>query len=220
MDAEEEITGPPTQASSSTPKLIAPNLPTMSFSLSDPDFALILNGINQSPVATPGEKQADPVVPAPTVDTTSNINTVPAPTSRNEIDLDDTPPASPTTTDIPVSRSPPASVSSHFRSTASRDTSPGKTRLSPNTFSAPILRTRQPSAESTQSIPGRLGPDSAFSEVVGMVADAKHGNREKVEVDVKVLSGVVAEIEELKDVISGLRNKYTGAKVSTSFFGM
>lgn len=53
-----------------------------------------------------------------------------------------------------------------------------------------------------------------------MVADAKHGNREKVEVDVKVLSGVVAEIEELKDVISGLRNKYTGAKVSTSFFGM
>jgi hypothetical protein len=53
--------------------------------------------------------------------------------------------------------------------------------------------------------------------VVGVVADAKQGSRERVEVDVRLLSGIVAEVEELKEVIAGLRNKYTGAKVSFIF---
>lgn len=201
------------QASSSTPKLIAPDLPTMSFSLSDPDFALILNGINQSPKATLKEKapeqpaQAAPV-PAP--------NAPPASSSKPQIDLDDTPPGSPATD--PISRSPPISNSAFFRAADGSNTSPVRTRLSPGN-GAPTLRTRQPSAESTHSISGRLGPDSAFSEVVGLVADAKQGSKERVEVDVRLLSGIVAEVEELKEVISGLRNKYTGAKVSSVFTG-
>lgn len=46
-----------------------------------------------------------------------------------------------------------------------------------------------------------------------MIAEAKHTGKERVEVDVKTLSGIVGEVEELKEVIAGLRNKYTGAKV-------
>lgn len=209
--AGEEALG--AQSTSSTPQLVAPILPTMSFSLSDPDFALILNGIDQSPKSPAGGVISDQ---APTLSSaiTSSPSTVPAPNSKAEIDLDDTPPGSPMTDGAHSRSSPPVSNSQQFRSPHERETSPAKTRLSPTSYTAPTLRTRQASAESTHSISGRLGPDSSFSEVVGLVAEAKHGSKDKMEVDVKVLSGIVAEIEELKDVISGLRNKYTGAKVS------
>jgi hypothetical protein len=80
-----------------------------------------------------------------------------------------------------------------------------------------LLRTRQPSAESTRSIASKLGPDSAFATVVVLVANAKQAGQTDVQVDLGLLVGIVAEIENLKKVIAGLRNKYTGAKVCQLF---
>jgi hypothetical protein len=50
--------------------------------------------------------------------------------------------------------------------------------------------------------------------VVSIVAEAKHNGKEKVEVDLGLLSGIVGEVEELRDALSGLKSKYTGVKVS------
>ena len=51
-----------------------------------------------------------------------------------------------------------------------------------------------------------------------MVSTAKHGNQESVQVDLSLLSGIVGEMEDMKDMISGLKSKYTGAKVSVMSF--
>ncbi len=90
-----------------------------------------------------------------------------------------------------------------------------RTRLSPNdqTPTPQLLRTRQPSTESTTSVASKLGRDSAFAAIVEMVATNKHIGHDTIPVDLNLLSGIVAEVEDLKDVIAGLTNKYTGAKV-------
>ena len=62
----------------------------------------------------------------------------------------------------------------------------------------------------------RLGADSSFASIVDTVEAAKHGGQEVVQVDLAVLTGVVSEVEELKDAITALKNKYTGAKVSAT----
>jgi hypothetical protein len=46
------------------------------------------------------------------------------------------------------------------------------------------------------------------------VAGAKHAGEQTVSVDLSVLVGIVAEVEELKEFTTGLKSKYTGAKVS------
>ena len=97
--------------------------------------------------------------------------------------------------------------------------SPSRTRLSPND-QAPttqLLRTRQPSAESTTSVISKLGPDSAFGVIVEVLAAGKHEGQEAVPIDLNVLSGIVAEMEDLKHALTGLQNKYTGVKVRSKF---
>lgn len=208
-------------SSSSTPKLFAPDLPTMSFSLSDPDFAVILKGMDGLPKS-----------PEKTKATSTHANAEPQPVP--EVDLDDSPPTSPGTDAAPPfrsTRSPPGTFgaspgkirqesdggevggSSSGGVSQLRDYSPGRARLTPNSSQAPLLRTRQPSAESTHSLSGRLGPDSALSDIARLVAEAKHTGNDRVEVDVSVLSGVMVEMEDVREVLAGLRKKYTGVKV-------
>jgi hypothetical protein len=55
--------------------------------------------------------------------------------------------------------------------------------------------------------------------VVGVVAEAKHRGRERVEVDVSLLSGIIGEVEELRDALTGLKSKYTGVKVGAIYSG-
>jgi hypothetical protein len=146
-----------------TPKLGAPNLPTMSISLSDPDFASILNGIDNDPASPDSRITRSPQV------------------------------------------GPLASFPSHAHAHTHPSSSPSR-RLDP-----PLLRTRQASAESTTSV-ARFGADSAFAQIVAAVAEAKHTGKEKVEVDLSVLVGIVGEVEDVRETLLGLRDKYTGIK--------
>jgi predicted RNase H-like nuclease (RuvC/YqgF family) len=60
----------------------------------------------------------------------------------------------------------------------------------------------------------RLAAESSFAQAVEMIATAKHNGKESVPIDVALLNGLVLEMEDMKEIISALRNKYTGAKVS------
>lgn len=187
-------------ATGTTPRLHAPDLPPMSFSLSDPDFALILSNIDRSPKRT-GER-------------------IPIDGFHPTIEVEDSPPASPLG-DGGIIRSPAqvdilaaAKEETPNLRSRSRSRSPSRSRLSPNGSTPQLLRTRQPSAESTHSVTSRLGADSAFASIVEAVAGAKHAGEQTVSVDLSVLDGIVAEVEELKEFTTGLKSKYTGAKVS------
>ena len=189
--------------STSTPKIGAPALPTMSFSLSD-DFASMLGGIDGSGNSGAGIAGL-------------SINDKPL---HAEPDGDDSPPVSPLPDGVPnsMTRSPMVGSLSSIPGSSiggiHRNVSPSSSRdrLEPGP-TAPLLRSRQASAESTYSLSGRLGSDSSFGQIVGIVAEAKHKGKDKVEVDLGVLSGIIGEIEELKDALSGLKSKYTGVKV-------
>ena len=76
-----------------------------------------------------------------------------------------------------------------------------------------MLRTRQPSAESTTSVSSRLA-ETAFSNLVEVVATAKHTGQETIPVEVHLLNGVIGEMEDMKEMIASLKNKYMGVKVS------
>nr|XP_031860486.1 uncharacterized protein CI109_004097 [Kwoniella shandongensis]KAA5527558.1 hypothetical protein CI109_004097 [Kwoniella shandongensis] len=187
-----------------TPRLNAPDLPHMSFSLSDPDFALILNNIDQSPKKGEGSSQKP------------MTNGSKGPSGRATDGASG--PSSPTSplaaTSPSIARSPQMDMlSSAVEATEDTSRSPSRSRLSPNnSMTTPqMLRVRQPSAESTISVTSRWG-DGSFHSIVELVAGAKHREEETVQVDVTVLSGVIAEVEELRDAIAGLKNKYTGAK--------
>jgi hypothetical protein len=207
---------------SSTPRLNAPDLPPMSFSLSDPDFALILNNIDRSPVKanSPGQSAKS---------NRDSGKTIRHPQIDGGHTSSDSSPSSPTTAQMIQRQSPKIDSSiyppqpemiptgqSTSSLTPSDSRSPSRTRLSPHdSMSAPrLLRSRQPSAESTTSITSRLGPESAFGSIVELVAGAKFSGLEKVEVDMGVLVGVVGEVEDLKEALEGLKSKYTGIKVS------
>lgn len=181
----------------STPRLHAPDLPPMTFSLSDPDFAVILNNIDHSP------DKADRTPRIGTFDTNRSEKTSPSS------------PSSPRTSPS-LARSPQMeTLSTAVDETPATSRSPSRTRLSPGDSSTPHrLRVRQPSAESTTSVHSRaLGPDSAFAQILEVVAGARHGTQDSVQVSLGVLNGIVGEVEDLRDALSGMKNKYTGVKV-------
>ncbi|WRT70298.1 uncharacterized protein IL334_007296 [Kwoniella shivajii] len=222
-DIDTSTSGMPTRQTSnnqlsegalSTPRLNAPNLPPMSFSISDPDFAVILNNIDQSPKKTN--------------DLSSNANKSGESiiTVKPEGQDGDSEPSSPLSlegTSPALARSPHMDMLSSAADHASLASnsnelapsrSPSRSRLSPNdqAQTPQMLRIRQPSAESTMSVNSRYAGDGSFSTLVELVAAAKHKEEDKLEVDLSVLSGVIQEIEDLRDTITGLKSKYTGAK--------
>lgn len=188
----------------STPRLRAPDLPPMTFSLSDPDFAIILDNIDRSPVkgthSIPRSRDSSSTAKQDT-DGSSDVGSGPS------SPVNGTSPA--------LARSPQMDMLSCAVETES-SRSPSRTRLSPNDQmpTPQLLRTRQPSAESTTSVASKLGPGSAFATIVEMVAKGQHVGQDTVPVDLNVLSEMIAEMEDLKDIVTGLKNKYTGAKVS------
>ena len=180
-----------------TPRLIAPDLPAMSFSLSDPDFASILNDMDKtSPKDISGNTGPGGSMPKTSVSQSSFITKSPqmdqlasaAASDDNNISS-----ATPTPGGLPKSLS--------------------SARLGP----PHMLRTRQTSTESTSSIGARFNSESALYTLVELVASAKHANNDKVQVDLMLLANIVSETEDLRDQISGLRSKYTGAKVCRRF---
>ncbi|WWC71939.1 uncharacterized protein I206_105898 [Kwoniella pini CBS 10737] len=210
----------------STPRLNAPNLPPMSFSLSDPDFAVILNNIDQSPTKKDkiAHKSGESIVIVKAEDGSEepieDANAHSSPISTNDA------------TSPSIARSPQMDMLSSAAATTTNDAgagagmeqsgsleamsrSPSRLRLSPNdqVQTPQMLRIRQASADSTISINSRYGSgDGSFNTLVELVAGAKHRGEDKSEVDLSVLTGVIQEIEELRDTITGLKSKYTGAK--------
>lgn len=218
------------QRNGSTPRLVAPSLPAMSFSLSDPDFANILNSMDEPGAkagATGSSNKGSPV--------RMHESAEPA------ISLDESPPVSPALEGI--TRSPgsvdmlaSASAGSNERKgsldpinglmasgSRSRSHSASGARLASagNALPAPqFLRSRQQSAESVLSSTSRGDPNSAFGLLADIVAGAgasgtsAEGGERAVEVDVGILSRVLVEIGEMRQDMSDLRTKYSGAKVS------
>ena len=177
---------------------IPPNIPLappgMSFSLSDPDFAVILSNMIQSPERL----------------MTGKIATKPF-SSEDESDSGQSP---------AFSRSPLIGMLSNTIA-ASREPSADqlaepviidKDRLSP--MEAPGLRLRQLSAESTASLASRLGPESAFGALSDLLAttDDKQGS---TSVSTSLLKSVVVEVTDLKASLRELQRKYTSTKRSS-----
>lgn len=203
-----------------TPKLQTPTIRPMSFSLSDPDFAIILNQINQD-----GAKNGEDPLTQIAKSSATVRQDGPIEGTSNDAAPGSPKPALPhSVSSTTLARSPhmdqlSSAVDSDSTQRLSDSRSPSRTRLSPSSAGGPgstpqMLRTRQASAESTTSVGSRLA-ETAFSSLVEVVAQAKHTNQETVPVDVHLLNGVIAEMEDLKDLVSSLRHKYMGVKVST-----
>lgn len=162
----------------------------MSFSLSDPDFASILNDMDKTSPKDALSKVAGAAGhPKASSSQSSFITKSP---QMDQLASAAAPRDGETT--------PPATVNG-LPSSSSRLNLPQ------------LLRNRQTSAESTSSFVSRFNNDSALAALVEMVASAKHANNDKVQIDLMLLANVVSETEDLRDQISGLRSKYTGAKV-------
>jgi len=204
---------------SQTPKIQAPTIRPMSFSLSDPDFALILNQMDRESAGTSDDTHTakSSATVRPNADVT---NGDPAPPSPENV-------VSTSSSSSALARSP------HMEQLASAVETDGDSgqmsnsrsasgpRLSPSSAGGPgstpqLLRTRQPSAESTTSVNSRLAADSALSNITEILTTARHAGKESIQLDVSLLGGLVGEMEDMKEMIVALKNKYTGAKVSRS----
>lgn len=179
-----------------TPQLHAPDLPNMSFSLSDPDFAVILSNMDQSPRKIKTGEKVRPEV---------------------EIASGESAPSSPLVSSPSLARSPTLDMLSTIESdpqSRSQQGALGRSRLSPNDPSPHMLNRRQASADSSFSVRSRHG-DGSFEKLVELLAGAKFREEESVNVDVAVLSGIVKEVEDLREAMVGLKKRYTGAKRSS-----
>ena len=202
---------------SQTPKIEAPSLRSMNFSLSDPDFALILNQMDRDSAESHDEPKTanSSATVRPDVD---DINSESA--SSSPVNVVSASSSSPSLARSPHMDQLASAVDGEAMATSIPNSrSMSGTRLSPNSAgglgSTPqLLRTRQPSAESTNSVSSRLGGDSAFSTAVEILAAAKHAGKDSIILDTSLLSGMIGEMEEMKDSINALQNKYSGAKVS------
>lgn len=56
--------------------------------------------------------------------------------------------------------------------------------------------------------------DGSFEKLVELLVGVKFREEESVNVDVVVLSGIVKEVEDLREVMVGLKKRYIGVKVS------
>ncbi|WVQ84309.1 hypothetical protein IAT38_006461 [Cryptococcus sp. DSM 104549] len=201
------------QGAKRTPRLNAPDLPPMSFSLSDPDFAVILNNMDEQPESggSGGEQSAA---------TMSRMSVGSAATIRPVIDIpaeDDSAPSSPMGGTSPsLARSPTMDALAAESDPPSRSSS--RSRLSPNDpppyhpgHPHPGLARRQASADSAISVRSKFG-NGSFERIVEVVAEAEHKREENVTLGVAVLRGFMKEFEELNEKFGRLDSKYTGAK--------
>jgi hypothetical protein len=174
--------------SESTPRLVAPDLPPMSFSLSDPDFASILNDMDKT---SPNEAAAPATAPSASNSQNSFITKSPQmdhlASAAGETDP----------LDVNGSRPPPSRSSSAARLAAPQ-----------------MLQSRQTSTESINSGVSRFDPGSALQALVEVVAASKTAGNDKVQIDSMLLANIVSETEDLREQIAGLKSKYSGAKVS------
>ena len=160
----------------------------MNFSISDPDFASILNEMSKS--------SPDALEKAPSTSTSQNSF---------------------------ISKSPQMDSLASAAGEEDSDTGAGaggETRppvsqqSSTSRLAAPhMLSSRQVSMESINSHSSRFQPDTALHALAEHIATAKLASDDKVQIDTLLLGNIMAETEDLRDQVAGLKSKYSGAKV-------
>ncbi|KAL1412711.1 Rho-type gtpase-activating protein [Vanrija albida] len=192
------------------PRIDAPSLPTMSFSLSDPDFAVLLseteaNGKTPEKASPPKSNSKTQASPPREDSSTSSSPSIPTISDPEETPL--------SIKRQSMTRSPQMNLlSSAANGDAASSSSPLRSLLSPH--DQPIgTRRRRLSMESTMSF--RMEPDSAISTLKELIDNAKPGDDNHISVNLSLLADVVREHEAMRDAAGTLKQKYTGAKRSS-----
>jgi hypothetical protein len=176
-------------ADETTPRLTAPDLPPLTFSISDADFASILNDMDKT---SPGEAKGQTASgPSGSISQNSFI------TKSPQMDQLASVAGEADTLEVNGSRPPPSRSSSASRLAAPQ-----------------LLQSRQTSAESINSSASRFEAGSALHALAEHVAAAKSASNDKIQIDALLLANIVSETEDLRDQVAGLKSKYSGAKVS------
>lgn len=180
----------------SMPRISAPKLGNMSFSLSDPDFANLLQEMESS-----GKSAAEIVAAREARDK-----------AGSSVDSHGTGESSPSASPksgapVTISHSPPVPNGSDKLPSPFGLLSPSDSKLPP----AGTPR-RRPSVESAISV--RMDPDNAILMLKDLVASAAPDATE-VTVDISLLNDIIREHDSLREAALTLRNKYTGAKRSS-----
>lgn len=186
------------------PRISAPKLGNMSFSLSDPDFASLLQEMESS-----GKSAAEIVAvkearekAASSVD--SHASQAPSQAATGESSASASP-ESPAV--VTISHSPPVPNGSDKMPQQQGLLSPSDSKLPP----AGTPR-RRPSVESAISV--RMDPENAIIALKELVASAAP-DATGVSVDITLLNEIIREHDNLRDTATMLKNKYTGAKRSS-----
>lgn len=163
----------------------------MSFSLSDPDFASILNDMDKT---SPDDAKipGDGMTSGPSGSTSQNSFITKSP------QMDHLASAAGETDSLDVNGGNPQASRS---SSASRLAAPQ------------LLQSRQASGESINSSTSRFDAGSALHALAEHLAAAKSASNDKVQIDALLLANIVSETEDLRDQVAGLKSKYSGAKV-------
>jgi hypothetical protein len=171
-----------------TPRLTAPDLPSMNFSISDPDFAMILSEMDKSPTDTTAKAPSTSTSLNSFISKSSQMDSLASAAGEEELDAG-------------------AGAGGDTRPTASQQSSTAR-------LAAPqMLQSRQVSMESINSHGSRFQPDSALHALAEHIATAKLASDDKIQIDTLLLGNIMAETEDLRDQIAGLKSKYSGAKV-------
>lgn len=186
------------------PRIDAPALPPMSFSLSDPDFALLLNDIHVTP--RDGDKNKTP----------STGSTIKVDIAAAQLEADKAEPS--LSTSPSIQRSPQmstlsAAVNGEHSMLPPRIDSRG--RLYESKGDSPRLRSRQVSAESTSSTDLTTSAESVQPLLTALLSSAKGSGQSSIEIDISLLEGVVKELDDFSGLVQTLKVKYNGARRSS-----
>lgn len=188
-------------------------LPTMSFSLSDPDFAVLLKEMEASGKTPDGNKLgfAKDVAGAKTR-TDSEAESGTSVASDSEVD------AGPNASGLPRSSKTMDLLSTvaNGNGTGNGNTivsSSSRTLLSPNDQASTSTLRRRASKESMMSL--RVESDATFQALAESVSGMTPGEDGKVAIDHLMLTEAIREHQQLKDTLATLKAKYTGAKRSS-----
>lgn len=175
----------------------------MSFSLSDPDFAVLLKEMEatgKTPEALQGLQGKDlPSTPKPAPD--SEANSAASAASDSEVD-----------TSTNATGLPRSSKTMNLLSTVANG-GDADSLLSPNNQASTVTLRRRASKESIVSV--RVAPDSSFQALADSVSSLTPGEDGKVAVEHVLLLEAIREHQELKETLATLKAKYTGAKRSS-----
>lgn len=201
------------------PKIDAPTLPAMHFSLSDPDFAHLLRDSDGSPVkkGVPGQNDVGSAkatsyenaagASAPSSVTKSPLQALQ--TSRsNHAERPGSAPSS------PLSATSPTFSTSHLKNggDGERDAHlPFKTDVFRSSSGSTVHRLE--SHESGTSVGGHNYPESVLPVLQALLAKAGGAEEGQVQIDLLTVHKAVREIEHLTDSAADFRQKYIGAKV-------